>query len=91
MLLKKKKKQLLGDMLLDRSNAAVMVRYVSSLDNMRILMNLLRVCFLLYSLNFQTCKPNIKVLIIFVFSQFAGFKQDNSIEHLPRFQGLEWR
>ena len=35
--------QLLGDMLLDRSNSAVMIRYVSSLDNMRILMNLLRV------------------------------------------------
>ncbi|KAL2316565.1 hypothetical protein Fmac_030441 [Flemingia macrophylla] len=34
--------KLLGDMLLDRSNSAVMVRYVSSLDNMRILMNLLR-------------------------------------------------
>ncbi|KAL9316824.1 hypothetical protein ACSQ67_017825 [Phaseolus vulgaris] len=34
--------KLLGDMLLDRSNAAVMLRYVSSLDNMRILMNLLR-------------------------------------------------
>ncbi|KAJ6334269.1 hypothetical protein OIU78_011214 [Salix suchowensis] len=34
--------KLLGDMLLDRSNSAVMVRYVSSLDNMRILMNLFR-------------------------------------------------
>ncbi|KAL7218781.1 hypothetical protein ACSBR2_011948 [Camellia fascicularis] len=34
--------KLLGDMLLDRSNALVMVRYVRSLDNMRILMNLLR-------------------------------------------------
>ncbi|CAL0315944.1 unnamed protein product [Lupinus luteus] len=34
--------KLLGDMLLDRSNSAVMVRYVSSLDNMVILMNLLR-------------------------------------------------
>ncbi|XP_021910333.1 putative MO25-like protein At5g47540 [Carica papaya] len=34
--------QLLGKMLLDRTNSAVMVRYVSSLDNMRILMNLLR-------------------------------------------------
>ncbi|KAJ1415572.1 Mo25-like [Sesbania bispinosa] len=34
--------KLLGDILLDRSNCAVMVRYVSSLDNMRILMNLLR-------------------------------------------------
>lgn len=34
--------KLLGDILLDRSNAAVMVRYVSSRDNLRILMNLLR-------------------------------------------------
>ncbi|KAJ6680546.1 PROTEIN putative-RELATED [Salix purpurea] len=34
--------KLLGDMLLDRSNSSVMVRYVSSLDNMRILMNLFR-------------------------------------------------
>ncbi|KAL3636997.1 hypothetical protein CASFOL_019296 [Castilleja foliolosa] len=34
--------KLLGDMLLDRSNAGVMVRYVSSKDNMRVLMNLLR-------------------------------------------------
>ncbi|PON63593.1 Mo25-like [Parasponia andersonii] len=35
--------KLLADILLDRSNSAVMVRYVSSLDNMRVLMNLLRV------------------------------------------------
>ncbi|XAR55292.1 hypothetical protein NMG60_11035326 [Bertholletia excelsa] len=34
--------KLLGDMLLDRSNSSVMIRYVGSLDNMRILMNLLR-------------------------------------------------
>ncbi|KAJ6700347.1 CALCIUM-BINDING PROTEIN 39-RELATED [Salix purpurea] len=34
--------KLLGDMLLDRSNAVVMTRYVSSRDNLRILMNLLR-------------------------------------------------
>ncbi|KAL5794253.1 hypothetical protein ACOSP7_002847 [Xanthoceras sorbifolium] len=34
--------KLLGDMLLDRANSSVMVRYVSSLNNMRILMNLLR-------------------------------------------------
>ncbi|GMH14434.1 hypothetical protein Nepgr_016275 [Nepenthes gracilis] len=34
--------KLLGDILLDRSNTAVMVRYVSSKDNLRILMNLLR-------------------------------------------------
>ncbi|KAL6315123.1 hypothetical protein AAG906_035331 [Vitis piasezkii] len=34
--------KLLAEILLDRSNCAVMVRYVSSKDNMRILMNLLR-------------------------------------------------
>ncbi|KAG5561194.1 hypothetical protein RHGRI_004274 [Rhododendron griersonianum] len=34
--------RLLGDMLLDRSNSGVMTRYVSSRDNLRILMNLLR-------------------------------------------------
>ncbi|XP_010052938.2 putative MO25-like protein At5g47540 isoform X1 [Eucalyptus grandis] len=34
--------KLLGDILLDRSNSAVMSRYVSSKDNLMILMNLLR-------------------------------------------------
>ncbi|XP_057544602.1 putative MO25-like protein At5g47540 [Amaranthus tricolor] len=34
--------KLLGDMLLDRSNAVTMIKYVSSRDNLRILMNLLR-------------------------------------------------
>lgn len=34
--------KLLGEILLDRSNSAVMVRYVCSKDNLRILMNLLR-------------------------------------------------
>ncbi|KAM3396331.1 putative MO25-like protein isoform X2 [Capsicum galapagoense] len=34
--------KLLGDILLDRSNSAVMTRYVGSKDNLRILMNLLR-------------------------------------------------
>lgn len=34
--------KLLGEILLDRSNSAVMVYYVSSKDNLRILMNLLR-------------------------------------------------
>ncbi|KAK6934533.1 Mo25-like [Dillenia turbinata] len=34
--------KLLGDILLDRSNSAMMVRYVSSKDNLRLLMNLLR-------------------------------------------------
>ncbi|KAF3790701.1 putative MO25-like protein [Nymphaea thermarum] len=35
--------KLLGDILLDRANVLVMVRYVNSKDNLRILMNLLRV------------------------------------------------
>nr|ACJ85387.1 unknown [Medicago truncatula] len=34
--------KLLGDVLLDRSNSAVMTQYVSSRENLRILMNLLR-------------------------------------------------
>uniref|UniRef100_A0A1J3IYI8 Putative MO25-like protein n=1 Tax=Noccaea caerulescens TaxID=107243 RepID=A0A1J3IYI8_NOCCA len=34
--------KLLGDILLDRSNSAVMTKYVSSRENLRILMNLLR-------------------------------------------------
>ncbi|KAH9301280.1 hypothetical protein KI387_012863 [Taxus chinensis] len=34
--------KLLGDVLLDRSNVSVMMRYVSSKDNLRIMMNLLR-------------------------------------------------
>ena len=34
--------KLLGDLLLDRTNSGVMIRYVSSKDNMRVLMNLLR-------------------------------------------------
>uniref|UniRef100_A0A2P2MFH3 Calcium-binding protein n=2 Tax=Rhizophora mucronata TaxID=61149 RepID=A0A2P2MFH3_RHIMU len=34
--------KLLGDILLDRTNSVVMTRYVSSRDNLRILMNLLR-------------------------------------------------
>lgn len=34
--------KLLGDMLLDRSNSAIMLQYVSSKDNLMILMNLLR-------------------------------------------------
>ncbi|KAL0727685.1 hypothetical protein Bca4012_023778 [Brassica carinata] len=34
--------KLLGDILLDQSNSAVMKKHVSSIDNLRILMNLLR-------------------------------------------------
>ncbi|KAK3032469.1 hypothetical protein RJ639_037282, partial [Escallonia herrerae] len=39
--------QLLGVILLDRSNSGVMIRYVSSKDNLRVLMNLLRELILL--------------------------------------------
>ena len=35
--------QLLGDVLLDRSNSIVMMRYVSSTENLKILMGLLKV------------------------------------------------
>ncbi|XP_020103982.1 putative MO25-like protein At5g47540 isoform X1 [Ananas comosus] len=38
---KRQAAKLLGDMLLDRSNSAVMVRYVSSMDYLRVLMGLL--------------------------------------------------
>ncbi|KAL0645090.1 hypothetical protein Bca4012_043381 [Brassica carinata] len=39
---KRQASKLLGDVLMDRSNSGVMVRYVSSLDHLRIMMNLLR-------------------------------------------------
>ncbi|EXC34920.1 hypothetical protein L484_020037 [Morus notabilis] len=39
---KRQSTKLLGDILLDRSNSDVMLRYVSSLDNMKVLMNLLK-------------------------------------------------
>ncbi|XP_048498461.1 putative MO25-like protein At5g47540 isoform X2 [Beta vulgaris subsp. vulgaris] len=39
---KRQAAKLLGDILLDRSNSGIMVRYVSSKDNLMILMNLLR-------------------------------------------------
>ncbi|XP_077211145.1 putative MO25-like protein At5g47540 [Tasmannia lanceolata] len=53
--------KLLGDMLLDRSNSAVMVRYVSSKDNLRILMNLLR-----------ESSKNIQLEAFHVFKLFAA-------------------
>ncbi|RYR12074.1 hypothetical protein Ahy_B04g069601 isoform D [Arachis hypogaea] len=52
---------LLGDMLLDRSNSVVMTRYVSSRDNLRILMNLLR----------ETSK-SIQIEAFHVFKLFAA-------------------
>ncbi|WOK95467.1 MO25-like protein [Canna indica] len=53
--------KLLGDMLLDRSNSAVMVRYVSSKDNLMILMNLLR-----------ESSKNIQIEAFHVFKLFAA-------------------
>ncbi|KAL3625020.1 hypothetical protein CASFOL_031688 [Castilleja foliolosa] len=53
--------KLLGDILLDRSNTAVMVRYVSSRDNLRIFMNLLR----------ETSK-SIQIEAFHVFKLFAA-------------------
>uniref|UniRef100_A0A5B7BGE9 MO25-like protein n=1 Tax=Davidia involucrata TaxID=16924 RepID=A0A5B7BGE9_DAVIN len=53
--------KLLGDMLLDRSNSAVMIRYVSSKDNLMILMNLLR-----------ESSKNIQIDAFHVFKLFAA-------------------
>ncbi|XP_043688743.1 putative MO25-like protein At5g47540 isoform X1 [Telopea speciosissima] len=53
--------KLLGDMLLDRANSAVMMRYVSSKDNLRILMNLLR-----------ESSKNIQLEAFHVFKLFAA-------------------
>uniref|UniRef100_A0A0D3GSW2 MO25-like protein n=2 Tax=Oryza TaxID=4527 RepID=A0A0D3GSW2_9ORYZ len=55
--------KLLGDMLLDRSNSAVMMRYVSSKDNLMILMNLLR-----------DSSKNIQIEAFHVFKLFAANK-----------------
>ncbi|KAJ4977376.1 hypothetical protein NE237_002482 [Protea cynaroides] len=53
--------KLLGDMLLDRSNSAIMMRYVSSKDNLRILMTLLR-----------ESSKNIQIEAFHVFKLFAA-------------------
>ncbi|XP_042520525.1 putative MO25-like protein At5g47540 isoform X2 [Macadamia integrifolia] len=53
--------KLLGDMLLDRANSTVMMRYVSSKDNLRILMNLLR-----------ESSKNIQLEAFHVFKLFAA-------------------
>lgn len=55
--------KVLGDMLLDRSNSAVMMRYVSSKDNLMILMNLLR-----------ESSKNIQIEAFHVFKLFAANK-----------------
>ncbi|GAB2230020.1 hypothetical protein Droror1_Dr00014276 [Drosera rotundifolia] len=56
--------KLLGDILLDRSNSGVMVRYVSSKDNLRILMNLLR-----------ESSKSIQIEAFHVFKLFAANQQ----------------
>ncbi|SPT17182.1 unnamed protein product [Triticum aestivum] len=77
--------KLLGDMLLDRSNSAVMMRYVSSKDNLMILMNLLRSLkvywysfpssfHLLFSQKFQDSSKNIQIESFHVFKLFAANK-----------------
>ncbi|CAL5390334.1 unnamed protein product [Camellia sinensis] len=53
--------KLLGDILLDRSNSAAMMRYVNSKDNLRILMNLLR-----------ESSKNIQIDAFHVFKLFAA-------------------
>ncbi|MBA0694730.1 hypothetical protein Goari_005003 [Gossypium aridum] len=74
--------KLLGDILLDRSNAAVMTRYVSSKDNLRILMNLLR----LFAAK-QNKPPDIvsilvanKSKLLRLFADFKTNKEDEQFE-----------
>ncbi|CAA3001529.1 MO25 At5g47540 isoform X2 [Olea europaea subsp. europaea] len=60
--------KLLGDILLDRSNSSVMIRYVSSLENMRVLMNLLR-----------ESHKNIQIAAFHVFKLFVA-NQNKPVE-----------
>ena len=55
--------QLLRDILLERSNAAVMARYVSSKEHLIILMNLLRVRFILH---FKVDAQPLELLVLCV-------------------------
>lgn len=86
--------KLLGDMLLDRSNSATMTKYVSSRENLRILMNLLRESsksiqieafhvFKLFAAN-QNKPPDIVSILIANRSKllrlFADFKLDKEDE-----------
>ncbi|KAL3503576.1 hypothetical protein ACH5RR_038025 [Cinchona calisaya] len=86
--------KLLGNILLDRSNAAVMVRYVSSKDNLRILMNLLRETsksiqldafhvFKLFVANLNKPSDIINILVANrskLLRFFAGFRTDREDE-----------
>ncbi|KAK9151408.1 hypothetical protein Syun_009717 [Stephania yunnanensis] len=74
--------KLLGDMLLDRANAGVMMRYVSSKDNLRILMNLLR----LFAANQNKPSEIVSILvanrskILRFFGNFKIDKEDDQFE-----------
>ncbi|XP_044498676.1 putative MO25-like protein At5g47540 isoform X2 [Mangifera indica] len=74
--------KLLGDILLERSNSAVMMRYVSSKDNLIILMNLLR----LFAAN-QNKPPEIMNLLIANQDKLLRFLADfNSDKEDAQFQ-----
>ncbi|GFP99820.1 putative mo25-like protein at5g47540 [Phtheirospermum japonicum] len=94
--------KLLGDILLDRSNSAVMVRYVSSRDNLRILMNLLRESsksiqveafhvFKLFAAN-QNKPPDIVNILVAnrnkLLRLFADFKTDREDEQFEADKAL---
>ncbi|KAH9616347.1 hypothetical protein KSS87_000928 [Heliosperma pusillum] len=77
---------LLGDMLLDRSNSATMTKYVSSRENLRILMNLLREssktiqieAFHVFKVRFKRkygSNDECHVTILFVIRVFQIYKQ----------------
>ncbi|OWM83279.1 hypothetical protein CDL15_Pgr012760 [Punica granatum] len=74
--------KLLGDILLDRSNSAVMIRYVSSIGNLRILMNLLR----LFVANQNKPSDIVGVLVtnrsklLRLFADFKTDKEDEQFE-----------
>ncbi|KMT12889.1 hypothetical protein BVRB_4g089790 isoform A [Beta vulgaris subsp. vulgaris] len=91
---KRQAAKLLGDILLDRSNSGIMVRYVSSKDNLMILMNLLREpsrpiqieafhVFKLFAAN-RNKPPEIATILIANRSKllrfFSGFKLDKEDE-----------
>ncbi|KAK4369704.1 hypothetical protein RND71_009179 [Anisodus tanguticus] len=94
--------KLLADMLLDRSNSAVMTRYVSSRENLRILMNLLRESsksiqleafhvFKLFAAN-QNKPPDIVSILVANRSKllrlFADFKTDKEDEQFEADKAL---
>lgn len=77
--------QLLGEILLDRSNCSVMTRYVSSKDNMRVLMNLLRVIISYHFYFHFTFTP----FLLYKNRLFiSGIAQEHSDRCIPCLQGF---